>query len=76
MKTAEVPRGAGGCDFLADPDRRADETAVFWHPDELASVVILTAIFPETASSRITFADLPDDAIRRDAKDGTARGVS
>jgi hypothetical protein len=30
-----------GLRFLADPEQAADEGAVFWHPDELASVVIL-----------------------------------
>src|SRR5271169_3687768 len=35
--------GAGGCDFLADPDRRADQSPVFWRSDALASVIVLTA---------------------------------
>ena len=62
--------GAGGCDFLADPVRRADETPVFWRADQLASVIVLSPT--ETIGSRPLFklADLPTDIIRRDAEDG------
>ena len=65
-----VLRRAGGCDFLADPGRRADETDVFWRPDELASAVILTA--PPVGTPAIFFAPAgwPGDVIRRDADDG------
>jgi len=31
----------GGCDFLPDPDHPASETAIFWRPELLASVLIL-----------------------------------
>ncbi|WP_291298485.1 DUF2285 domain-containing protein [Elioraea sp.] len=41
------PRGAwpinGGCDFLIDPDRSATETAIFWRPELVASVLLLEA---------------------------------
>jgi hypothetical protein len=62
--------GVGGCDFLADPDRRADESAVFWHPDESGSVVVLTAAPGGSGTASISLADLPDGVIRRDAEDG------
>jgi hypothetical protein len=31
----------GGCDFLLDPDRSASETAIFWRPELVASVLML-----------------------------------
>lgn len=33
----------GGCDFLFDPDRSASETAIFWRPELVASVLMLEA---------------------------------
>src|SRR3546814_4462287 len=33
----------GGCDFLLDPDRSASETAIFWRPELVASVLMLEA---------------------------------
>lgn len=39
------PKGAqprnGGCAFLLDPDRSASETAIFWRPELVASVLML-----------------------------------
>lgn len=40
---AGVPPCNGGCDFLLDPDRSASETAVFWRPELVASVLLLEA---------------------------------
>jgi hypothetical protein len=34
---------AGGCDFLADPDKNADEAPVFWLPEADAATVLLAA---------------------------------
>lgn len=65
-----APPGAGGYDFLADPNRRADDVPVFWRPDELASVVVLTAAPAGTEISSISLADLPAEFMRRDAEDG------
>lgn len=65
-----APRGVGGCDFLADPNRRADDTSVFWRSDELASVIVLAAAPASATLTSISLADLPDDIIRRDAEDG------
>lgn len=62
--------GAGGCDFLADPTRRADDTPVFWRVDQLASVIVLAPTATIGAPPLITLADLPPDMIRRDAEDG------
>lgn len=33
----------GGCSFLLDPDRSAIETAIFWRPELVASVLVLEA---------------------------------
>lgn len=33
----------GGCAFLLDPDRSASETAIFWRPELVASVLLLEA---------------------------------
>ena len=63
--------GAGGCDFLADPSQRADETPVFWRADELASVIVLAPAANAISTPSIALADLPADIIRRDAEDGT-----
>jgi len=66
-----VPAGAGGCDFLADPNRRADQSPVFWRSDELASVIVLTAAPTSAATPSVSLADFPSDSVRRDADDGT-----
>jgi len=65
-----VPLGPGGCDFLADPDRRADESPVFWHPDDLADVIVLTAAPAECRLPALLLGDLPGSTLRRDAEDG------
>ena len=65
-----APPGAGGCDFLADPNRRAADAPVFWRADELASVIVLTAAPAVTGTPSILLADLPGELIRRDAEDG------
>jgi hypothetical protein len=63
--------GAGGCDFLADPDLNADETPVFWLPQLHAATVILAAS-PVTADGALPFR--PDrwrgKRIERRAEDG------
>ena len=61
---------SGGYDFLADPDARADQSPVFWRPDELASVVILAAAPAGASKSGLTLADLPAQLARHDTKDG------
>jgi hypothetical protein len=48
--------GAGDCDFLADPDKNADEAPVFWLPEFHAATVLLAASPIETES---TFRFLP-----------------
>lgn len=65
------PHAAGGCDFLADPGQRADQAAVFWHPDEHAAIVLLT-MAPEGADG-LAFvpAEWAGHVVRRDAVDGT-----
>lgn len=65
-----ILRGAGGYDFLIDPDVRADQAAVFWRPEECSSVVILIAASMLDDASPISLAGLPGDAARRDADDG------
>jgi hypothetical protein len=65
-----APPGAGGYDFLADPNRRAGDAPVFWRADELASVIVLTAAPAVTDTPSILLADLPGELIRRDAEDG------
>lgn len=65
-----TPPGAGGCDFLADPNQRADESPVFWRPDEFGSVIVLTAAPAGSGTASISLADLSDDIMRRDAEDG------
>ena len=65
-----TPRGAGGYDFLVDPDARADQAAVFWRPEEFSSAVILIAAPTSDDASSISLAGLPEDATRRDADDG------
>jgi hypothetical protein len=34
-----APHRTGGCAFLLDPDRSASETAIFWRPEFVASVL-------------------------------------
>jgi hypothetical protein len=70
MTGPTVPPGAGGCDFLADPDRRADQSPVFWRPDELASVIVLTAAPANAATPSLSLSDLPSNSVWRDADDG------
>jgi hypothetical protein len=65
-----APPGVGGYDFLADPKRRANESPVFWHPDELAAVVVLTAAPAGIRAPSVLLGDLPGKIIRRDAEDG------
>ncbi|MGO8918190.1 MAG: DUF2285 domain-containing protein [Stellaceae bacterium] len=49
--------GAGGCDFLADPDKSADEAPVFWLPELHTATVLLAKSAIETES---IFRFLPD----------------
>ena len=62
--------GAGGCDFLADPDQRADASPVFWHPDESGVSRRPNGRAGGSETASILLADLPDGVIRRDAGDG------
>lgn len=63
---------AGGCGFLVDPDRRADEQAVFWLPDVHAGCVILTS---QTREHRETIRFAPEtwatEVVLRHAPDGS-----
>ncbi|WP_051335589.1 DUF2285 domain-containing protein [Methylocapsa acidiphila] len=70
MTAPPAQPGVGGCDFLADPNQRADKSPVFWRPDELASVVVLTAAPDGARPTTISLADLSGDVVRRDAEDG------
>jgi hypothetical protein len=67
----ETPRTTGGYDFLADPSQRADHTAIFWHPDEDPTVVLLTAAPAGPAAFPFLPADWAGDVVRIDAADGT-----
>ncbi|MBV9018686.1 MAG: DUF2285 domain-containing protein [Alphaproteobacteria bacterium] len=40
---ATTSPGAGGCDFLVDPDLNADESPVFWLPQLHSTTVVLVA---------------------------------
>lgn len=63
--------GAGGCDFLADPDLNADDAPVFWLPQLHAATVVLVA---NPAATAETFRFQPDHwrgkRIERRAEDG------
>ena len=63
--------GAGGCDFLADPDLNADEIPVFWLPQLHAATVILVASPTDTAGALPFLPDRwPGRRIERGAEDG------
>jgi hypothetical protein len=66
-----TPRTTGGYDFLADPSQRADQAAVFWHPEEDPTIILLTP--SPTNATGLSF--VPDewasDIVRKDAADGT-----
>ncbi len=40
-KTTRPIPALGGCDFVANPERRADEVSVFWQPELLGNVIPL-----------------------------------
>jgi hypothetical protein len=67
----ETPRTTGGYDFLADPSQRADQAAVFWNPNEYATVVFLTAAPAGAAGLPFVPAEWAVDVVRIDAVDGT-----
>lgn len=50
-RIAASPRN-GGCAFVLDPDRTASETAIFWRPEFVASVLLLEAAPPIFRSAR------------------------
>jgi hypothetical protein len=68
---ATTRAGAGGYDFLADPDKSADEAPVFWLPELHTSTIVLAESPVETES---TFRFLPDtwhgELASRRASDG------
>jgi hypothetical protein len=66
-----VPPGAGGCDFLVDPNHRADGTDVFWHPEELASVIILARAPAALAVRSFVTSEWLIALARREGDDGT-----
>ncbi len=51
MSLAPTLAGAGGCDFLADPDKSADEAPVFWLPELHTSTIFLEESPVETEST-------------------------
>lgn len=63
--------GAGGCDFLADPDQNAEKTPVFWLPQLHAATVILVASPIDMAGTLPFLLDRwPGRRIERRAEDG------
>src|SRR6202043_1123167 len=48
---ATTSPGAGGCDFLVDPDLSADENPVFWLPQLHAATVVPLANSTATANT-------------------------
>jgi hypothetical protein len=63
----------GGCDFLLDPDRSASETAIFWRPEFVASVLMLEAapaVF--RTARRLEQLDLTDATLHAHRDDGSA----
>jgi hypothetical protein len=59
-----------GLRFPADPDRRADEEAVFWHPDDFRSVITLKPAPTDWEAAPTSLSDWPKDIVLRDADDG------
>ena len=69
-KPAITPRGAGGCDFLADPTKSVSDGPVFWNPDDYAKVVILEPAPSAVGARSFILANFPEQLIRHDAEDG------
>jgi len=59
-----------GLRFPADPYRRAEEEAVFWHPDDFASVITLKPAPTNWEAASTSLTEWPEDIILRDADDG------
>lgn len=69
-----APPRNGGCAFLLDPDRSASETAIFWRPEFVASVLLLEAapaVF--RTARRLEQLDLTDATLH--PQHGTGRAV-
>jgi hypothetical protein len=66
------PRFDGGCDFLSDPDFRADEpgSQVFWSPAAFAEVIILTSASSAADGAARAPEHWPGEVARREADDG------
>ena len=59
-----------GLRFLADPDDRADDAAVFWRPEVSPAVIPLTSAPIVTPTTVIPLAKWPGEITRREAEDG------
>src|SRR5271165_3737678 len=59
-----------GLRFLADPDDRADDAAVFWRPEVSPAVIPLTLAPIVTPTTVIPLAKWPGEITRREAEDG------
>src|SRR5271166_1892980 len=55
---------------MADPDDRADEATVFWHPEALPEVIALTSAPIATLTAVMPLAKWPGEIARRQAEDG------
>jgi hypothetical protein len=62
--------GAGGCDFLADPDLSVIEAPVFWRPEDCPAVILLSPARSEFAAPALRWRDISGSGIRRNAADG------
>jgi hypothetical protein len=66
-----TPRTTGGYDFLADPSQRADQAAIFWHPDVDPTVILLTTAPTNATGLSFVPSEWASDIARHDAADGT-----
>jgi len=67
---ADGPASDWGLRFMADPARQAADTPVFWHPDELPTVIPVTAASAATATPPVPLAEWPGEIVKRHAADG------
>jgi len=68
-----APPRDGGCAFLLDPDRSASETAIFWRPEIVASVLLIeTAPAVFRAARRLEHLNLTDATLHTQPGGGRA----